>query len=152
MAYDNTFSPETLEKTIARLDNLRVDSTPDWGKMNAAQMLAHVNVAYDLAYGRKGAKAGPIQRFFLNLFVKPIVVGDKEYKQNSRTAPAFVVDDERDFDKEKQNLIDNLKDTVAKGEEFFDGRESTSFGKMTAREWSQQFQKHIEHHFKQFGI
>ncbi len=152
MKYPNTFSREVLLQTLARLDNLSVDTRPDWGQMDAAQMLAHLNVAYDLAYGKKKVKVGPVKKWLLRRFLKPIVTGDQPYKKNSRTAPEFVIADQRDFDKEKGDLIANLQDTVANGADYFEGKESTSFGPMTAQEWSQQFQKHIEHHFTQFGI
>ncbi len=152
MSFSNHFSPEILEQTLARLDKLSVDTPAQWGKMDAAQMLAHVNIAYDLAYGRKGEKHGALKKWLLRKFVKPIVTGDTPYKPNSKTAPVFVVTDRRDFNTEKKKLIDNLHTTISKGEEYFEGKESASFGIMSAREWSQQFQKHIEHHFKQFDI
>ncbi len=152
MIYSDTFSEEILQKTLARLDNLKVDTKPDWGKMNAAQMLSHVNVAYDLAYGRREAKLSPLKKWLVKKFVKPIVVGDKPYPRNTRTAPVFVVRGERDFEKEKSDLIENLKTTVSNGAEYFEGKENSSFGSMKASEWNQMFQKHLEHHFNQFAI
>ncbi len=152
MPFPDHFSRELLKQNLARLDNLRVETQPQWGKMDAAQMLAHLNVAYDLAYGRKQDKPGPIKKWLLTRFLKPIVTGDKPYKPNSRTAPVFVVADKRDFDKEKADLIANLEDTVANGRDYFEGKESSSFGAMTAHEWSQMLQKHLEHHFKQFDV
>ncbi len=152
MAYPDHFQQEILNQTLARLDKLKVDTQPEWGKMNAAQMLAHVNVAYDLAYGRTEDKPGALKKWLLRTFLKPIVTNDKPYKRNSRTAPIFLVTDQRDFEKEKGDLIANLQDTVANGKDYFEGKESSSFGPLTAAEWSTMFQKHIEHHFNQFRI
>ena len=39
----NTFDPKTTEKTFERLEKLNYMSKPQWGKMNVAQMLAHLN-------------------------------------------------------------------------------------------------------------
>jgi hypothetical protein len=44
----NIFLPETTDETLARIDQLNADSNPVWGKMNAAQMLAHCAVGYEI--------------------------------------------------------------------------------------------------------
>jgi hypothetical protein len=148
----NTFDPKTTEKTFERLEKLNYMSKPQWGKMNVAQMLAHLNVAYDFAYGRKNSNLNFFAKFMVKLFVKNIVVGEKPYTKNSRTAPEFIIANERDFEKEKSIFIDNVKKTEADGVAFFEGKVSSSFGSMTAQEWSNQFYKHIDHHFTQFGV
>ena len=148
----NTFDPKTTEKTFDRLEKLNYMSKPQWGKMNVAQMLAHLNVTYDLAYDRVQSPANFFVKLMLKLFVKPLVTNDKPYKKNSHTAPVFIISNERDFEKEKSIFIDNVKKTEADGIAFFEGKVSSSFGPMTAKEWSTQFYKHIDHHFTQFGV
>jgi hypothetical protein len=127
-------------------------SKPQWGKMNVAQMLAHLNVTYDLAYDRVQSPANFFVKLMLKLFVKPLVTNDKPYKKNSHTAPVFIITNECDFEKEKSIFIDNVKKTEADGVAFFEGKVSSSFGPMTDKEWSTQFYKHIDHHFTQFGV
>ncbi|MBK6986418.1 MAG: DUF1569 domain-containing protein [Bacteroidetes bacterium] len=148
----NTFDPKTTETVFARLEKLNYMSKPQWGKMNVAQMLAHLNVTYDLAYDRVQSPANFFVKLMLKLFVKPLVTNDKPYKKNSHTAPVFIITNERDFEKEKSIFIDNVKKTEADGVAFFEGKVSSSFGPMTAKEWSTQFYKHIDHHFTQFGV
>ena len=38
------------------------------------------------------------------------------------------------------------------GEQYFDGKESHSFGNLTSNEWNNLFYKHLEHHLTQFGV
>lgn len=152
MSMLNTFDPATTKKTLERLDKLSNTTKPQWGKMNSAQMLAHLSVAYDLAYGNTQSKVNPFAKLMLKLFVKNIVVSETPYKRNSRTAPDFVIADERNFETEKERLMAHIKDTEAKGTVFFEGRKSSSFGIMTSKEWSNQFYKHLDHHFTQFGV
>jgi len=152
MALLNTFDPKTTEVTLNRLAKLNHSTTPQWGKMNAAQMLAHLNVPYDIENGKKQTKISGFGKLMLKLFVKNIVVGDKPYAKNSRTSPDFIIADERDFEKEKALFIANLKETEAKGAAYFEGRESSAFGKLTSTQWSTQFYKHLDHHFTQFGV
>lgn len=148
----NTFEPTTTTIMLQRIDQLTPESNPIWGKMNAAQMLAHLNVAYAIAYEDMEAKYGGFAKLMLKLFVKKIVVGDKPYSKNSRTAPAFLIADQREFEKEKSRLVDYIKKTESKGVEYFEGKESASFGRLTAQEWSNMFSKHLDHHLSQFGV
>lgn len=50
MPLPNIFSQIETDKLVGRINKLNPDSTPAWGKMNVAQMLAHCNVAYEMTY------------------------------------------------------------------------------------------------------
>ena len=147
------FTPAVTEEVIGRIQQLRSDSKPQWGKMNAAQMFAHCNVAYAYTYQPEQFKApGAIKKFFLKAFLKKIVTGPKPYSKNSPTAPDFLIADERDLEKERAKLIENLRRTQQLGRSHFEGKENFSFGKMTSDEWNNLFYKHIDHHLHQFGV
>ena len=148
----NTFDPKTTEKTFERLEKLNYMSKPQWGKMNVAQMLAHLNVTYDLTYGKTVAHHSFFAKLMMKMFVKGIVTSDKPYPKNSRTGADFIISNERDFEKEKSIFIDYVKQTESKGAAYFEGRENPAFGILTSKEWSNQFYKHIDHHFTQFGV
>lgn len=148
----NTFDTKTQENNLARLNKLTADTTPKWGKMNAAQMLAHVNVAYNMALDENTKINRGFKRFIISLLAKKQVVSEKPYPKNGRTAPEFLVADQRDFEKEKAKLIGFINAVNTKGTAYFDGKESASFGPLSEKEWSNLFQKHLNHHFEQFGV
>jgi hypothetical protein len=149
----NIFTKEGSESVIARIQTLSPQQKPLWGKMNAAQMLAHCNVSYKFVYEQDQFKRpGAFMRFILKNLIKKTVVGDKPYPKNGRTAPAFIIPDERDFENEKAALITNISKTQQLGEQHFDGLENFSFGKLTKEEWNNLFYKHLDHHLKQFGL
>ncbi len=152
MALPSIFTLQTTTDCLTRLNKLTPSSQPLWGKMNVAQMLAHLNVSYDIAYGKTVVKNNFFMKLLLKLVIKKIVVSEIPYKQNSQTAPVFIITDARDFEKEKTILINYIKETEVKGAAYFEGKESSSFGILTSGEWSNQFYKHIDHHFKQFGV
>lgn len=156
MDAQNIFDKAGAEALIVRIKQLKPDATPIWGSMTASQMLAHSSkpfeTVYDPAYAQKYPPPNPFLKFFLRLFVKPIVVGPKPYKKNMRTAPEFIVDDERDFEVEQRRLIDFIEKAQAEGAAGFEGRASHSFGPLTAREWNTLFYKHTDHHLAQFGV
>ncbi|NNK74680.1 MAG: DUF1569 domain-containing protein [Maribacter sp.] len=152
MSWKNLFDVQESQETIERINQLSNDTPPLWGKMNVAQMLAHCNVTYELVYTDKHPKPHGFKKFMIKLLAKNVVVGPKRYKKNSRTAPMFIISDKREFDTEKQRLIDYLKKTQQLGEAHFNGKESHSFGPLTSKEWNTLFSKHLDHHLQQFGV
>ena len=152
MPLPNIFNKDVTDKLIDRINNLTPDTSPLWGKMTVDQMLAHCNVPYEMAFTEKHPRPNGLQRFFIKLFAKNIVVSEKPYKKNSRTAPAFLMTGKKDFESEKSRLIDYLRKTHELGESHFDQKESLSFGPLSIREWSNLFYKHLDHHLTQFGV
>jgi len=147
------FDQEIASELVDRVNKLSPASKAFWGKMNVAQMLAHCNIPYEMVYEPgKHPRPNAFIRFILKLLVKSTVVGNKPYKHNAKTAPAFLIKDDKDFDAEKKRLIDYINTTQQLGENYFDGRESHSFGALTKEEWNNMFYKHLDHHLRQFGV
>ena len=152
MALPSVYNKSEVEKLIDRINQLSSTTPAKWGKMNVAQMLAHCNITYEYVFDERNDHPNFFMKFILKLFVKNIVVGEKPYEHNGRTAPAFIITDEKEFDKEKLRLINYINDVVAKGQSYFEGKESSSFGKLNATEWNNMMYKHLDHHLKQFGV
>jgi len=148
----SVFNQSDVNEIIARIDKLQASSQALWGKMGVAQMLAHCNVSYEMAYENIHPKPGAFQRFIMKAFVKNIVVKDKPYKRSSQTAPAFIIQDDRNFENEKKRLIDYVNKTLQLGESHFQNKESHSFGRLNSNEWNTMFYKHLDHHLSQFGV
>lgn len=146
------FDPQVTAELISRINQLNPESPALWGKMSVDQMLAHCCVAYDMAFTNKYPKPNPVMRFLFKTFVKKGVVNEVPYKKNIPTAPAFVIVDRKNFEEEKSRLINNLEQTLALGKSHFEGKESLSFGPMSAQEWNNLFYKHLDHHLNQFGV
>ena len=146
------FDPAVTAELVNRINQLTPETQGLWGKMSVDQMLAHCNVAYEMAFTDKHTKPNAFVRFLLKTFVKNGVVNEKPYPKNIRTAPAFIIADSRNFNEEKERLIGYLNQTVDLGRDHFEGKASISFGPMTAQEWNNQFYKHLDHHLNQFGV
>lgn len=148
----SVFSQTDTLEIINRINKLSPTSQRVWGKMGVAQMLAHCNVSYEMAYEDKHPKPNPFMKFILKMLVKKKVVSEEPYKHNNPTAPAFIIKDEKDFDAEKNRLINYINKTQQLGETYFDNKESHSFGPLTKTEWNNMFYKHLDHHLQQFGV
>jgi hypothetical protein len=146
--FDKTISEEIIE----RISLLNPKSKPKWGKMTIDQMLAHCNVTYEFVYEDKHPKPNGFKKWMLKIFVKNIVVNEKPYKKNSRTAPEFLMTNDKNFIAEKDRLKSFIMKTQDLGGAFFDNKENRSFGKLTKKEWNNMFYKHLDHHLNQFGV
>ena len=146
------FDPAVTDEQIRRIRTLTPDTRALWGRMNAAQMLAHVCVSYEMVYEDKHRRPGILLRTLLRAFVKSGVVSEKPYPRSAPTAPAFRITGPRDFERERDRLIDYLRRTQELGGDHFDGKESHSFGPLTRVEWNNLFYKHLDHHLTQFGV
>lgn len=152
MALPNIFTATVSNGIMSRINKLSNTTPAQWGKMNATQMLAHCNVTFEFAYEEKHSKPNFFMGFILRNLVKGGLVNEKPNKRNASTAPEFIIKDDRNFDVEKNRLIQYINKTVQLGENHFEGRESMIFGTMTSTEWNNLFYKHLDHHLTQFGV
>ena len=152
MPLPNIFTKPTSDEIIQRISSLTANSQPKWGKMSVDQMLAHCNVTYEMLYEDIHPKPNFIMKFILKSFVKKIVTNEIPYKQNSSTAPQFIIKESKNFESEKSRLINHISKTQQLGEVHFDGKESHSFGVLNKTEWNNMLYKHLNHHLTQFGV
>jgi hypothetical protein len=152
MALPNIFTPEVSNQVISRINQLTANTTAKWGTMNVAQMLAHCNVTYEMVYENMHKKPNAIVKLIIKLLVKKAVVTEAAYKKNGQTAPQFLIKGDKNFEVEKQRLINYIIKTQQLGEAHFDGKESHSFGVLNKTAWNNMFYKHLNHHLSQFGV
>jgi len=122
-----------------------------WGKMDAAQMLAHCKEAFKVPLSDK-----KMPRMFIGLLLgwafKKKLYNESPWKKNLPTAPNFIIKGSRDFEKEKQGLID-LINQFHNGGPYNVGRfPHPMFGSFTTEQWGQSMYKHVDHHLQQFGV
>jgi len=79
----NLFERDTLNEVLSRIDSLRPDSPRQWGKMDAAQMMAHCSITMDIASGRLKLPRVWIGRL-LAPFVKSLMTNESH---SARMAP-----------------------------------------------------------------
>lgn len=79
------------------------------------------------------------------MLVKQTVVGPKPYKRDIPIAPEFRIKKKVPFEDEKHKLTDAIRQIPQLGSTPFEGKESLSFGTLSAFEWHQLFSKHLAH-------
>lgn len=148
----NLFESATVQEVKDRLGRLQPQSERQWGKMNAAQAMAHCARGMEWAVGDT---IGP--RMFvgrvIGRWVKPKVLGDDQpMRRNSPTAPTLVVADERNLEEERNRLCALIDRFAAGGPIGCTTHPHSFFGRMTPQEWAILTYKHLDHHLRQFSV
>ena len=149
----NLFDATMANQVKTRLRKLDPKSERHWGKMTAAQMLAHCSVSMQWAVGEVVPEKGPLPVRMMGRLVKPLVFrNDDPLRKNSPTAKSLVMSDERDLGKERERLSGLIDKFVAGGASGCTNNPHSFFGKMTPDEWAILMYKHLDHHLRQFGV
>jgi len=149
----NLFDSTVANQVKTRLGKLEPQSERRWGKMTAAQMLAHCSVSMQWAVGEVVPEKGALPARLMGRLVKPMVFRNEDpLRKNSPTAKSLIVSDERDFGQERDRLSALVDKFSAGGPAGCTRNPHGFFGKMTPDEWAILMYKHLDHHLRQFGV
>ena len=139
---------------LGRLNRLQPDTKPVWGKMNANQMICHLNDSYNLAMN--GKSASEQITFVSRTLVRWVALrAPMPWPHGVPTRPE--VDQfaggtpPEAFDQDKAALAANIKRFAGLAPEF-DFNRHPIFGPLTRWEWMRWGYLHADHHFRQFGL
>jgi hypothetical protein len=147
----NLFETATLSELERRLSQLTTKSEGQWGHMNVAQMLAHCSEWIEMASGRKLPRRTWVGRIF-GRFAKASFLSEKPLPRNIPSDKSLIVDGQRDFAVECQRLAVCMERFTAGGPHECTQHPHPFFGPLTATEWAILAYKHLDHHFRQFGV
>lgn len=147
---NNLFDSADRASIQARLAGLSPSAVRQWGKMDAAQMMAHCSVALETATGDAPRKQAMIGRL-LSRFVRSSLLGEKPFSRNSPTDPTFIVTDMRNFEAEKRRLGILVDRFAEAGPEKAAAQTHSFLGRLEGHEWAVMMYKHLDHHLRQFG-
>ena len=148
MEVKNLFDPAVKQEIIDRINKLKADSPRHWGKMDAGQMLAHCQMPLGVAIGRHKLK----RNFLLSIvgsLIKKKLYDETPFKRGLPTDKSFIMTDPKDFEKEREKLIDMINNF---SENTMVDEPHPFFGRLTKEQWSKGTWKHLDHHLQQFGV
>jgi Protein of unknown function (DUF1569) len=148
----NLFEATAVDEVKERAMRLRPDSERQWGKMNAAQAVAHCAASVEMAVGERLPQRMLLGRI-IGGFVKPMLLGkDAPMRRNSPTMPGLVVSDERQLETERTRLCVLIDRFAAGGPQGCTTHPHSFFGRLNPQEWAILMYKHLDHHLRQFGV
>jgi hypothetical protein len=147
--------PKTLwnesarQELVDRLDKLTPDTKPLWGKFNASQMVAHIGSSMRMATGELPTKSKNLPIRFTPL--KQIIVYWAPFPKGAPTAPELLSREVTDWN---ENILD-VKSRI----QAFATRQLNAqwpvhpaFGTLSPKAWGVLGYRHVDHHFRQFGV
>ncbi len=132
-----------------RLEKLRQETRPTWGRMDCQQMLAHLSDGIRMALGELPvqSKGGPLR--FPPL--RHAIIYWLPFPKGAPTAPELLKRRAESCKLETAELK-TLMERFAARSESSEWPEHPAFGRLTKRDWGALVHKHIEHHLRQFGV
>lgn len=142
------FDPDAHREIKSRLEQLRADDQPAWGRMSAGQMVWHCQFPLKVAIKNKDARmrTNPM----LLWFFKKSLYNDRLWRKNLPTAPGAKAIEPKDFDAEFPVLME-LVDACHELKDRREWNPHPMFGKLTPEQWGKMQYKHLDHHLRQFG-
>jgi hypothetical protein len=146
----NLFEPTTAAEIITRLEKIQPAAQPQWGKMNAAQMMAHCQATFEVYFGGLKPKRNLMGIFFGKMAMKRLI-SNKPWPKSLPTAKEFIIANERDFQIERTKLVQAISQFSNTGQtvKYF---VHPFFGKVTSGVWGKFSYRHLDHHLLQFGV
>ncbi|WP_299129550.1 DUF1569 domain-containing protein [uncultured Winogradskyella sp.] len=143
------FEEKAYNEIKARISKLNESATANWGKMNTGQMVWHCQGPFNILLEKNDYGMKP--NWLVKLLFKKSMYNDKPWKKGLPTAKFLKTEDTKDFEQEKiklEALIDEAYSQRTKTE----FAPHPAFGHFTSQQWGQIQYKHLDHHFKQFGV
>jgi hypothetical protein len=136
---------------LSRIEQLHEKSPRKWGKMDVAQMLEHMNIAYKNAIDEVKVAKHPMSILASLKPIKKLLIFGMPFQKNLMTAKEYMIETPQNFEKNKADFIKtfNIITQKAKDNTF---SSHPIFGKLTYNEWGALLSKHLDHHLKQFGV
>ena len=151
MEIKSLFDKDAYQDILARIETLSPDSQRQWGKMTAAQAMAHCQRSLHVSISDK-----PVPRMFIGRLLgwafKHKLYDEVPWKPGLLTAPDFRVTEERELETEKQRLIQMIRQFHEAGAAGIGKHPHPMFGMLTSEQWAKGMWKHINHHLLQFGV
>jgi Protein of unknown function (DUF1569) len=145
------FDAQAPLEILARLERLTPATQAQWGRMDVAQMLCHVTRALHTPTGALVPPPLPWPVRVFGRLIKRHALGDAVLARNAPTSTALKVVDSCEFAAEKAAFVDAFRILTA-GPHTVTAPQHVFFGPMTPGEWGRLMYKHIDHHFRQFGV
>ncbi|MCO5230412.1 MAG: DUF1569 domain-containing protein [Chitinophagales bacterium] len=135
----------------SRLESLKENSSRQWGKMNAAQMLKHIDTAYKNAIDEIKVSSNPLSYIVSLSPIKKLLIFGMPFMKNLPTAKEYIPKSNEDFQKNKTDFLNTFQ-KITQTSVPKDFVSHPIFGKLSYEEWGVLLYKHLDHHLRQFGV
>lgn len=150
MILDET-SLETFQK---RIEKIREDSVPQWGKLKPIDLMAHLRRFCEISLGQVTVKNYSIPLFASVLYILFFKLFTRwPQSKLKRIANFFPETKKSDFASEQRMLMDSLNLFVSTAAQHPERKAlHPIFGYIGLEKWQVIHGVHLNHHLRQFGV
>jgi hypothetical protein len=144
------FAPGASDVMLARLDRLSPAQLPRWGRMTASRMVCHVSDALRHALGELDVRPvrSPLQHRPVNWLVIHLLPWPRG---RAKSPPEFLAREPASWEADVAALRELVQRFASRGPDA-PWRVSPVFGRISGRDWGVLAYRHLDHHFRQFGV
>jgi hypothetical protein len=141
-----------LELALEYLDQLDPETKPKWGSMTAQEMIEHLTDTLRIANGKSHFPLETPEKYLEKSH--EFLMSDSPIQKDLK---ASFAPEERTLRNDNiTDAIDEFTEEWISFEEHYEGNENRElhpyFGQLNFEEWQKLNQKHLSHHFLQFGL
>ena len=143
------FNEGVYEELKSRMSSIHEQTQALWGKMTPAQMMHHCQMPLNIILEKEDYNLKP--NWLINVLFKKSMYSDKLWRKNMPTAKGFAIKTKKDFKTEKDKLSELMEELNTQKSKS-QWQDHPAFGALTKDQWGQMQYKHLDHHFRQFGV
>lgn len=145
----SVFDPAARTQLLTRVARVTADARPQWGTMNAEQMLTHLVKSLQMATGELVAKTvwTPVRYTPL----RQLIVYLLPWPKNVATARELLPSNPAALEDGKRDLVRVIEDIAGRSSQR-EWPEHPAFGPVGRRGWGAIAWRHVDHHLRQFGL
>jgi hypothetical protein len=145
----SVFNPAVHRELQERVQRLKPQQQAQWGKMSAAQMVAHLTDSLKMASGELECTPKKVPLRFSPL--KELVIYVLPIPKGVPTVPELIARKPGEWTAEIADLREQLNGLVERGAEAL-APSHPAFGTMSPKQWGVLVYRHMDHHLRQFGV
>ena len=136
---------------LARLDKMRPNVKPLWGRMSAPQTVAHLADWTRMAIG--AIKVESKNTPFRFPVIKQILIYVAPFPKNLPTAPELQKSEPGEWSEDMRDLKELVRRAVQKqADPKARWPDHPAFGAISSKAWGVLGYRHTDHHLRQFGL
>jgi len=142
---------ECGETLVRRIQKLQPDASPLWGRMNATEMLLHLNRINEQLLNAPATKKGISLKQYIGRWLFLYVFSN--FPKNARTPKRNDTKGQIDtsaFGEQQQKFIELIQRFPLHQQPI--ELPHPYFGDLNTKQWGLAGYKHVNHHLRQFGV
>lgn len=145
----SVWQSEAQAELLQRMKKLSPETPAQWGQMNSSRMLAHLTDALKMAMGELEVPSKNM--IFRYTPFRQLIIYWLPFPKGAPTAPQLIERVPGEWESEVEQLNSAMSRLVAQSQRT-EWPEHPAFGKLSTKDWGVLIYKHMDHHFKQFGV